>query len=276
MGEAKEGVASGEENEPVLLAESVGGTRPRLMLHDRRETISNFLRAFGVWQRPILAFMMTYLKEGDVFVDVGANLGYFSVYAALCVGASGRVHAVEPDPDNAALLAANIVLNGLSNVRLHQTAVSDFCGDAPFFHDRFNAGGHSLLDKGDLSAGPNVTVTTVDRLLAGEPKAKLIKIDVQGAEMGVLRGMQERLTAWEPKPVIIVEFSPLDLVRRRELDAFFAFVAENHYALHPFFVNERARTMPPQIRRATLRQIAEDFIEVNNAAEFDVLLRPNR
>ena len=262
--------------EPVTLPIPVGRTSPRLFLHDRPETISNFVRKFGVWQRPITSFIVSYLQPGDVFVDVGANIGYFSVYAGLCVGGDGRVHAIEPDSDNAALLRANLALNGLANVQLHQTAVSDYCGEATLFRGGFNAGAHSLLPKDDLTPRSKVPVTTLSRLLEGEPEIKLMKIDVQGAELSALRSMAELLSKCETKPGIIMEFSPIDLQRNGELDEFFEFVSQNGYSLRAFIANERAKTKPPQIRRATLRQIAEDLLYANDAAEFDLLLLSHR
>lgn len=267
--------AAGGGKTPVTLGTPVNGTAPRLLLHDRSETVSNFLRTFGVWQRPITAFLINYLQEGDVFVDVGANIGYFSVYAGLKVGAGGRVHAVEPDAVNAGLLTENLALNGLDNVRLHRTAVADFCGEATFFHGGHNAGAHSLVRKDELSAGPKVPVVTLDRLLADEAKIKLMKIDVQGAELAVLRGLRERLADPQARPGIILEFSPLDLQRGGELDALLDFIAAHHYSLRAFIANERSSTKPPQIRRATLRQIAEDFIEAKDDSEFDLLLLPH-
>ncbi len=265
----------GEERggaEPIRLTTKVGETYPLLRLHDRAETVSNFIRQYGVWQRPITTFLISYLKEGDVFVDVGANIGYFSVYAGLCVGQSGRVHAVEPAPDNAALLAANLELNGLSNAEVHRTAVADFTGEATLFQGEFNAGAHSLLRKGDLAPGVEVPVTTLDELLSGEPKVKLIKIDVQGAEISVLRGMKDLLSERERRPAIIMEFSPGELQRNGALEEFFHFIARNRYSLRAFIANERSRIKPPQIRRATLRQIADDFLYAKETAEFDLLL----
>src|SRR3546814_8410940 len=95
-------------SEPLDLAYQVEGKRPRLRVHNRPETISNFLRDYGVWQRALLTFMIGYLREGDTFVDVGANIGYFSIYAGLRVGSSDQVHAIEPVEANAPVLAANV------------------------------------------------------------------------------------------------------------------------------------------------------------------------
>jgi len=267
---------SSENQGPVTLTVPAGSECPRLRLHNRSETVSNFIRSFGVWQRPITTFLINYLEEGDVFVDVGANIGYFSVYAGLCVGDSGRVHAIEPDPDNAALLAANLELNGLANAQVHRTAVADFTGEATLYRGKSNAGAHSLVQKGGLAPGAEVPVTTLDRLLAEEPKVKLMKIDVQGAEISVLRGMKEMLSDPGRRPAIIMEFSPGELRRNDALEEFFDFVAHNRYSLRAFIANERSRIKPPQIRRATLRQIAEDFLLARETAEFDLLLLTHR
>jgi len=267
---------SGDGHQDAPVSISVQSLEARYYLHDARETVSNFLRAYGIWQRPVSNFLVGYLDEGDIFVDVGANIGYFTVLAGLCVGAAGRVHAVEPDADNAALLARNVALNGLSNVQLHRTAVSDHCGEAPLFRGTSNSGAHSLLRKNGLTAGPSVPVVTLDRLLHAEPRIKLLKIDVQGAEMSVLRGLAERLTAKDARPAIIMEFSPADLARADELAELFGFIERNDYSLRAFIANERSKTKPPQIRRATLLNIAQDFISTNDAAEFDILLLPHR
>lgn len=248
--------------------------RPRLKVHDRPETISNFIRDYGVWQRPLVAFLANFLRDGDVFVDVGANIGYFSVYAALCVGPSGIVHAIEPAEENATLLAANIALNSLYNVRIHRVAVSDHEAEAVLFRSSLNAGAHSLLQTRGLSRGAKVPVRTLDQLLQGERAPRLIKIDVQGADFDVLNGMIPLLSAWEARPAIVMEFCPSELVRRNQLDDFLSFVTSHRYSLRAFIANERSSVVPPQIRRATLRQIAQDFVKVEDTAEFDVLLLP--
>lgn len=259
---------------PIELAYAVNSVFPRLHVHDHNETVSNFLRRHKIWQRQITVFIAGYLSDGDVFVDAGANIGYFSVYAGLRVGSSGKVHAVEPDEKNASLLTANLELNGLSNFTVHPTAVSDTTGEATLFRGKSNAGAHSLLQKGSLAAGPKVPVTTLDNLLRKERTPKLIKIDVQGAELNVLNGMKDLLSGGEEKPAILLEFSPIDLHRNGQLDQLFEFIKSHDYGVRAFIANERRAIMPPQIRRATLRGIANDFVKTNDAAEFDIVLIP--
>ena len=84
-----------------------------LQVHGQRDkVISERLRREGVWEPYETHLVLNLLEPGGVFVDVGANLGYFSILAAACVGERGRVYAFEPDPDNFALLQANSETNG--------------------------------------------------------------------------------------------------------------------------------------------------------------------
>ena len=265
-----------DENPTFELAVPARGIHPRIKLHNRPETISNFIRLFGSWQTPIINFMNNYLKDGDVFIDVGANIGYFSIYASLIVGNTGKVHAIEPDSANIDLLLENISLNHIDNIELHRTAVSDFQGQATLFRGDYNAGAHSLLQKSELKPGSQVPVTTLDDLLKNERTPKLIKIDVQGVEVSVLLSMKELLSSRESKPAILLEFSAFELQRNAQLNELFQFIEEHNYILHAFIVNEGPNVVPPQIRRATLRQIADDLLAQKSKGEFDILLLPHR
>lgn len=259
---------------PITLALEAGGKFPCLYLHQRPETISILLRAHRVWQREVTLFLRHYLRNGDVFVDVGANIGYFTVYAGLCVGSGGQVHAVEPDGQNVQLLEANTVLNTLANVRVHHTALADSSCNATLFRHADNAGAHSLRQAPGLAEGPCVAVSRLDELLAGQRSPRLIKIDVQGAEVPVLRGAAGLLGSQGERPAIILEFAPAALERAGEIDELFAFIETHHFSLHAFIANSGPSVVPPPIRRATLREIARDFVTTGHNAEFDLLLLP--
>src|SRR4051794_34975198 len=83
-----------------------------LLLHPADEVITANLVKWGVWEAAETRFLSALLSEGDTFVDVGANVGYFSVLAARRIGAGGTVVAVEPEPRNLELLRANLHRNG--------------------------------------------------------------------------------------------------------------------------------------------------------------------
>lgn len=142
------------------------------------------------------------LGEGGVFVDVGANVGYFTKLASELVGARGKVLAFEPMPAALRLLRMNTA--GLSNVTVYPVALSDRTGTATFYV-RKKGDTSSLSPDGDATPVP-VTVATLDEQLAGERRIDVMKIDVEGSELDVLRGGQ--MTIRRHRPIVYFEFLP--------------------------------------------------------------------
>jgi FkbM family methyltransferase len=249
--------------------------RLQLQVHPGSETVSNFLRSYRVWQRPLTAFIAQALRPGDGFVDVGANIGYFSVIAASAVGTRGRVHSFEPDPENFALLERNRALNGLEGMRCHAVAVADRIGEAVLHRSASNRGGHSLLEKPGLAGELRVPVTRLDVVLADEPPPRIVKIDVQGGDLAVLEGMEGLLSGGRSRPLVILEFAPGEFHRVDPgLERFRGFLDRHGYGLCAFVANERRTVTPPRVRFPSLRAIYDDFVHFGEDAEFDVLLVP--
>ncbi|KAF0244315.1 MAG: FkbM family [Planctomycetota bacterium] len=140
------------------------------------------------------------LRPGDRFVDVGANAGYYTILAASIVGPSGSVESFEPGLPALARLRENVALNGLGNVRVHECALSDASGPAPFVHDRDTE--NRLATPADAGA-VTVAASRLDEVI-GEAPCALVKIDVEGAEMRVLRGAEAMLARKAP-PVWLIE-----------------------------------------------------------------------
>lgn len=152
-----------------------------------------------------------HLRPGDVFVDVGANIGMHTIAAARAVGPTGRVIAFEPFAETARMLQASLWLNGLSGiVDVHVAAVSSSDGTHALHLGR-TSGHHSLydLDPSDNAALSQVDVPLVrlDGILGPEERIDLIKIDVEGAELDVLVGGMRALANRE-NVALIVEFGP--------------------------------------------------------------------
>ncbi len=144
------------------------------------------------------------LKPGDVAVDVGANIGVYTLEMARAVGTQGRVWAFEPDPANAVLLEKNVMRNGYRNVTVIRAAVADFSGRSTIARHADNAGMHKLSETGDV----DVEVVRLDDLV--QPPVKFLKIDVEGAEAAVLRGAH-RTIAQSPHLSALVEYNPSGL-----------------------------------------------------------------
>ena len=147
------------------------------------------------------------LRPGDGVIDVGANVGYYTLVAARLVGPAGCVHAFEPSPRVLPLLRTNAALSPHANIRVHGVAVTDRSGEITFHvagPDR--TGYSSIRDLG--SDGQSVTLVrtvALDALLDGLPPVRLVKIDVEGAELLVLRGMEKLLARDRPHLILEVD-----------------------------------------------------------------------
>ena len=134
------------------------------------------------------------IRPGDTVLDVGANIGYYALIAAQKAGPVGRVIAVEPDPENYALLRHNIHINGYDHVQPVCAAIADRCGEADLWKAGRNWGGHSLFSDRKKSARVRVKTTTIDAYLESVPgDVHFIKMDIEGAEPLALAGMRRTL-----------------------------------------------------------------------------------
>lgn len=151
------------------------------------------------------------LQPGAVVVDIGANIGYFTLLAAALVGPSGRVLAFEPNPDNVALIQLSLTENGFENVDLYPYAVSDEDQDLQLLVEKTNSDARLFdpaVDKGyDASLIRTVRAVRLDDLLADAGPLDVLKMDIEGAESRALRGMERLIQA--TRPVIFTEFSPI-------------------------------------------------------------------
>lgn len=154
-------------------------------------------------------FLTKTLRPGMVFVDVGANIGYYTTLAAKIVGPSGRVIAIEPDLHNYGLLRRNIRRNRFRNCSLHNIALGASAGVVQIYASTVNYGDHRVYDGGDERLAKKVQIDTADSIFEREAidHVDVLKMDVQGFEQKVLEGMQ--LTFNKSKNMIILsEFWP--------------------------------------------------------------------
>lgn len=160
----------------------------------------------GQYEPGSLQVMLDLLPEGGTFIDVGAHVGLFTLPAARHVGEHGRVFAFEPDPDNRRLLEANIERNELSHiVEVIPAAVAAEDGSATLHRSGWNTGDHRLFGAPRGRKGVQVDVVALGPFLKErEVRADVIKIDVQGAEAMVIRGLGQP----SPLPSLLMEYSP--------------------------------------------------------------------
>ncbi|MEM1152655.1 MAG: FkbM family methyltransferase [Pseudomonadota bacterium] len=153
------------------------------------------------------------LEAGAVCLDVGANIGYYSVIAAQVVGATGSVFAFEPEVTNFRLLQANLALNQCEGtVHAIEAGLSECDSEARLYLSKDNAGDHQVFAASDERAHyPIRLLNGSDYLAPRLDRLDLIKIDVQGAEYAVMQGLLELLRSIARAPRIIIELTPLSL-----------------------------------------------------------------
>jgi len=151
------------------------------------------------------------VKPGNVVIDAGANVGYYSLLIAKWMRGEGAVHAFEPFPETARRFERNLKLNPHLQpiVRLHRSALSDFTGKLSMKVPDQENQGCNYLEKG----GDEVSVTTLDAFCEKEGlnRVDLLKIDVEGSEVALLRGAEQTIGRFHP--VLMIEANPSTLQR---------------------------------------------------------------
>lgn len=188
-----------EEPTAVTLRSGVGAGL-RLVIDPQSE---KFLWA-GDHEPAVQQELAAALRPGMVFWDVGAHAGFFSIIAGRLVGERGQVHAFEPMPDTRTRLAASAAESGLTNITLHDSAVSSLAGQATIYEHHHSAVA-SLVRGADAGIGRDVRCTTLDEMATELGDPQVIKIDVEGAELDVLRGGPRLLGRHSAR--LVVEFT---------------------------------------------------------------------
>ena len=202
-------------NDPtVVIKELHGGVRLFVDLADHVIGLNIVRDRYEVDE---MCFVRSVLKRGDIAVDAGAHIGFFTVQMADAVGPSGRIYAFEPVIANADLLQRSILENRFENrVELHRAAVGAATGSSTLTlaRETLNTGGAYMLGEGTSPLPGHETqtvdVVALDQLCVRRP-VRLIKMDVEGAEPLVLRGAATLLT--EDRPVVLSELHPTQLAR---------------------------------------------------------------
>lgn len=189
-----------------------GGERTaRVFGYDVRLDLSEAIQRWiylGAFEPQETAVVRRWLRAGMTFVDVGANVGYFTLLAASRVGRGGHVFSVEPSPYAYGKLAATVRTNGLSQVRTFQMGLSSAEGELPLYVAPASHGFHSPSMGGGAETAVTVPVRRLDDCLDewGVETVDLMKLDVEGHESHVLEGAADSLASGRIRAVL-VEFN---------------------------------------------------------------------
>jgi FkbM family methyltransferase len=185
----------------------------------RDDAMSSTLFADGIWEPEETFFVGKTLQPGMAFVDVGANIGYYTVIASGIVGSAGKVFAFEPDPKNFALLQKNIDANGCENVIAIQKAVTASVQSIFLYRSNNNFGDHRVYEpQGEFLAGKVRSAIAIESVSLDQyfdrnrTRIDLLKMDIQGSEYEAFVGMQELLER-NSDIMILTEFWPKGLAQ---------------------------------------------------------------
>ncbi|MBV8161009.1 MAG: FkbM family methyltransferase [Acidimicrobiia bacterium] len=223
----------------------VGGTRDMLSL---------YVRTFGVWEPYLSAFVRARLGPGDVFVDVGANTGWYTLLAAHQVGPTGGVVAVEASAAIANQLEQQLARNHVTNVRLVREAVSDHEGRVAL---ELGPAEHTGLTRAvrAAGAGPSVACRPLPEMLGDDewPRIRLVKIDVEGAEYAAVRGLAPGLGRLPEQAEVVVEVGAQRTGDPAEINELFAtfvragftgYAVPNGYEVEDYLAYSPRRSFP--------------------------------
>jgi FkbM family methyltransferase len=233
-----------------------------------QDFIQRHVYYFGLWEPNLTAFLARRLRPGDVFIDVGANIGYFALQAARLLGPTGSVVAIEASPSIYDMLTRNLALNGARNVRAVNVAVADRPSMLQLFRGPIdNCGGTSLVVDGTPGSTFECVVRAepLGEIVSAEEwrRARLVKIDVEGAEADVVAGMLPLLARAPRDLELVVEIAPdmLEKQGKRPEDVlkifraagFHAYRIENDYTAASY-LNPATARRPTRITEPLVTQ----------------------
>jgi FkbM family methyltransferase len=188
---------------PALFGTSITTDRyGHRMAVDFREWNERNLYFLGEWNPDIEWLMARVLRPGDTFLDLGANIGYFTLLGARLVGPTGQVLSFEPSPINFQRLTGHVAMNGYATIRLYPKAVSNVAEASILFQPEGGGDLSSLRSSvATETSAPvlrhEIETVCLDQFLADDVKKviRLVKIDIEGAEFLALQGMHDLLAS---------------------------------------------------------------------------------
>jgi FkbM family methyltransferase len=200
-----------------------------LYVDPQDQSVSAHLIARGAWEFWVEQAVRALVREGDRVVEVGANVGYFTIIMARLVGPAGRITSFEANPHLAELVRRSLLLNGYAGwTDVRAEAAADICGEIEFFTSpEMNGGGHiGLLHEGEVTGRTPIRApaVTLDSALADGP-VHLLRMDAEGAEPLVLAGARE-LIARSPDLRLCMEWDVMQMGSRKDPGATVALLSD--------------------------------------------------
>lgn len=214
------------------------------LIIDPKDDIGHEIYYYGEYEPKTLWFLKNFIIEGDVFLDIGAYIGDISCIASKYVGKKGIVYAFEPVPHHYKTFLNNINLNNINNIIIYNIALSDKKGKSYIYiRDIDNRGADSLVQTNkDIKTNILVEIDTIDSLLKSKKILipDILKIDVEGFELNVLKGSYKLLK--EYAPILIVEYNEYIPQKEGKPKDILSYIKNIHdykiYIIKPYKLNQ--------------------------------------
>ncbi len=187
----------------------------------------------GIYEKSTTIFIANYLKNGDTFIDVGANNGYFSLLAAGIVGSTGRIISIEPQSESYARLVKNIQINNIRNIVPFRLSASNTTQSMSIFFPEGGSGLTSMLNNKVGLHSEKVMAYPLDLLIKDSylNNKTIIKIDVEGYEHEVLQGASNLIC--QNDIVIVFEYFKYAIFNRnRKYDSVIDYLHNMNFEIH--------------------------------------------
>ncbi len=225
------------------------------------------------WEPHVLSVLREHLREGGRFLDVGANIGYFTAQAAQIVGATGGVVAVEPMDKNLQLIYATIARNGLTQAQVLPFAASDADGIVCMGTHGGSSNGEIVRDWNRGGQPLYAQTRRLDDLLTNEARFDIVKFDIEGHELHAWRGFAR--TLMRDRPIVLTEFHPRCLRDNAKVDPLdYAATLFDHGKVTVLHFDGRRSTCADGEALMRLWMREDAALRTDGAAHLDLLVEP--
>jgi FkbM family methyltransferase len=254
----------------------IQGSRMYIDVNDPDPKMRKTFQAYGlnlIHEEATTTLFRKIVKAGDVVLDLGANIGYFTLLAASLVGERGRVYAFEPEPTNFRYLRKNIEMNNYRNVFAYSKGVSNMSGKTRLFICPYDSGHHTINKPGGIKKyrpdyDGEIKEIEIDVVIADDflkdkvEKVDVIKIDVEGAEVLAFNGMKKILKG-NQNVKIFLEFFPLLIQEMGDSPEEFIRQLQEDYKFTIFAI----------ARDYSINNVGEDYVKIQNYSQLAGLLK---
>jgi FkbM family methyltransferase len=242
----------------------------RMETHGEQELVSRMILQEKEWESFETQLFIKHLKPGDYVLDIGANIGYYTLISSKIVGEQGKVYSFEPEKENFSLLKNNLMLNEIYNAEIFNAGLGQHKATQMLFINEENRGDHRNFNHDAASGISDIYIIKGDDTVPAH--IDFIKIDTQGAELAILQGLRKTLKNNQSHLKMIIEFWPYALKQNQRSAEALIKELEN-YALEVSIIDHINHVLIKSSWNDLRRLVAEE-LTIENKGFINLWLTP--